>query len=275
MVDGVNNRMSRQISQLSLLGRQIADTQTQISTGKKLLRPSDDVTASARIAQLRRTQAANEGWQVNLDLANSLNSQAQTTVTNASERVARLSELLITAASEKNDTDRASIANEIRNIATTLDELAATRSSLDKPLFEETERLQIRVGPGTTLEPLMLRGEIFDRGGVKLSDDIRAMADAVENNDQAAMDAAIDDAVEIVSHLADASGQLGLISQRIERLSGTIFDRGVDVKKELSDLADTDLTEAVARLNQQTLTLEAAQAAFARINRRTLMDLIG
>jgi flagellar hook-associated protein 3 FlgL len=40
-------------------------------------------------------------------------------------------------------------------------------------------------------------------------------------------------------------------------------------------LEDTDLTQAIATLNAQTLTLDAAQAAFARINRRTLMDILG
>jgi flagellar hook-associated protein 3 FlgL len=40
-------------------------------------------------------------------------------------------------------------------------------------------------------------------------------------------------------------------------------------------LEDTDLSAAIAKLNSQTITLEAAQAAFARINRRTLMDILG
>jgi flagellar hook-associated protein 3 FlgL len=40
-------------------------------------------------------------------------------------------------------------------------------------------------------------------------------------------------------------------------------------------LEDTDLTAAIARLNAQQLTLDAAQAAFARINRRSLFDLLG
>ena len=48
----------------------------------------------------------------------------------------------------------------------------------------------------------------------------------------------------------------------------------IDLAAERTNLEATDISEAVAQLNAQTLTLEAAQAAFARINRRTLLDLL-
>ena len=40
-------------------------------------------------------------------------------------------------------------------------------------------------------------------------------------------------------------------------------------------IEDTDIVSATAKLNAQTITLEAAQAAFARINRRSLFDILG
>ena len=275
MVDGINSKVGQQIRQLTVIGDQIRDLQTQISTGKKLLRPSDDIIASARIAQLRRSQAANESWRTNLDLSKSMNSQAQTNVGSASDQVARLSELLIRAVSEQGTAqDRATIANEIRNIAATLDELSAVRSSLGEPLFATSEALAVRIGSDTTIVPVPTRAEIFDMGGQSISDIIRGYADAVENDDDAAVNAAIAAADDIVTHFADANGKLGLVAQRIDRLGEGLIARNYDISDELSGLADTDLSEAIAKLNQQTLTLNAAQAAFARINSRTLFDLL-
>ena len=37
---------------------------------------------------------------------------------------------------------------------------------------------------------------------------------------------------------------------------------------------DTNLEEAIAQLHAQDLTLQAAQAAFAKINRQTLFDIL-
>jgi flagellar hook-associated protein 3 FlgL len=50
--------------------------------------------------------------------------------------------------------------------------------------------------------------------------------------------------------------------------------RAISLSEERSGLEDTDLSSAIADLNGMTMTLEAAQAAFARINRRTLMDFL-
>ena len=48
----------------------------------------------------------------------------------------------------------------------------------------------------------------------------------------------------------------------------------LDGKERRSGLEDTDLTETIARIQSKLLSLEAAQAAFARINRQSLFDLI-
>jgi len=48
----------------------------------------------------------------------------------------------------------------------------------------------------------------------------------------------------------------------------------LDLSDRRSSLEDTDLTEVLARVQANLLSLEAAQASFARINRQTLFDLI-
>ena len=51
--------------------------------------------------------------------------------------------------------------------------------------------------------------------------------------------------------------------------------QGLDYTERRADLESTNLSQVIANVSAQLLQLEAAQSAFARINRQTLFDLIG
>ena len=86
--------------------------------------------------------------------------------------------------------------------------------------------------------------------------------------------AAITQAQALVNHGSDAAAAIGITAARLDRLSDANASRSIDVSAARSKLEDTDLSVAIAKLNAQTVTLEAAQAAFARINRTTLFDIL-
>ena len=77
-----------------------------------------------------------------------------------------------------------------------------------------------------------------------------------------------------VTKTADALGDIGQRGRRLQSLQEAARAHDIDLAAERTNLEATDISEAVAQLTAQTLTLEAAQAAFARINRRTLLDLL-
>ena len=133
---------------------------------------------------------------------------------------------------------------------------------------------RLRVEAGTIVEPVASADAIFSRGGVPLEQDLRDAADALESGDAARMATALDRLSGAVDHVADAAGDQGLRAARIDALIDRRAVHDIDLAAERSQLEDTDLTTAIARLNAQQLTLEAAQAAFARINRSSLFDLI-
>ncbi|MGN6690162.1 MAG: flagellin, partial [Sphingopyxis sp.] len=59
-----------------------------------------------------------------------------------------------------------------------------------------------------------------------------------------------------------------------ERIGDSLEARGIEIADERQSVEETDLSTAIAQLNAQELTLSAAQAAFAKINRQTLFDLL-
>jgi flagellar hook-associated protein 3 FlgL len=272
MINATGNRMTREIARQSRLAQDIATTQVQVSSGKRLTRASDDPMASARIATLRTAQANAVAWKANVDLGRTLTVQADGVLKTASDLLARAKELGVAGANQAlAPADRAAIATELTALADELDNLAATRSNLGEPLFAAGAARTMRFDGDALFAAVPTRAALFDSGGQSAAQHVRDAATAISTGGAVPL-AALDGAID---QMATAQAQIGLNAARLDRIAENQATRAIEISAERSVLEDTDLTEAITRLNAQTITLEAAQAAFARINRRTLFDILG
>lgn len=275
MINAVGNRMTREIARQSKLADALERTQIQISTGKRLQRMSDDPVAARRIATIGTTQASMTTWQANIKSAQAQVAQASGVLTSTSNLLARASELTLSAANgTMNPADRATIAAELTAIADEIDSLAATRDSNGDPLFSAGTARVIRFDSDVSFAPVQSAAAAFVVGGNALSTSLRDAATAVAASNGAGIDAAMTGITAAVAHVADQNAALGLSAGRLERVDDALSARGIEVADERKSIEDTDLETAIAQLNAQDLTLGAAQAAFAKINRQTLFDLL-
>lgn len=88
----------------------------------------------------------------------------------------------------------------------------------------------------------------------------------------AAMDEAIGAIDGHIDGLAAAQGLIGTRTARLEAEATRLDSIGLARKAAQSRLEDTDMIEAVARLERLATVLEAAQASFARVSRLSLWD---
>jgi flagellar hook-associated protein 3 FlgL len=275
MINAVGNRMTREIARQQKLADALERTQIQISGGKKLLRMSDDPVAARRIATIGTTQASMTAWSSNINSASALVSQADGVMKSVSDLMSRARELTLAAASDTaNPADRATIAAELGTIADEIDALAATRDSNGEPVFAAGNARVMRFDSDVTFAPVPSASDVFVVGGNSLSTGIRDAATAITANDEAGMNASLDALATAISHVADEHAKIGLSGGRLERIGDGLAARGITLKDERSVVEDTDLSVAIAELNAQELTLSAAQAAFAKINRQTLFDIL-
>ncbi len=272
MINATGNRMMHEITRQQNLARSIADSQISISTGKRIQRASDDPVAAARVATITQAQSDDAVWSGNLSLGGSLAAQADSVLKTLSDRMVRVNELVVAGANGNlSAADRSTIANELTSIADEIDSYATTQSSLGQPLFA-TNATAMRFDASTTFPPVPSRNAVFETGGTPISQIVRDAANAVSNGTASSALASIQTAT---THIADTASDIGVRAARMDRMREALSGRGIEYAAERSGLEDTDLTQAIATLNAQTLTLDAAQAAFARINRRTLMDILG
>lgn len=275
MINATGNRMTAEIRRQSGLAQAIAREQIAISTGKRLQIASDDPVAAARVSVIRQAQANDAAWTANLNLGASLTAHADEVMTQMADRLGRARELLVAGASQAlSPADRATIAAEIAGIADDVEGYAATQSSLGQPLFSGGTATAFRFSESATFAPVPSRAEVFETGGIAIAQTLREAASAVDSGGVPAVDAALDGLTTAITHASDMAADIGVRAGRIERLQESHVSRGITQAAERSTLEDTDLSAAITRLNARTITLEAAQAAFARINRRSLMDVL-
>ncbi len=272
-------RLSLEIGRQMTLAQNVLKTQIQIATGKRVERASDDPGAAARIAELARAQGNVESWAGNVTLGQSLASHADSILSQLSDRVVQAQSIYVSAGDSALGTDyRAGVAAELRSLASEMDEMAATKSSLDQPLFASGSNPSIPVGDGLTIAPVPAANEVFQTGGVSLSQQLRDAAAALEISDPKQRAAAYSQSVQqlgaMVEHVATVRSDVGVRANRLDALQNRLATQKIDLASERSGLEDTDITLAVAQLNSQQLTLEAAQAAFARISKQTLFDIL-
>lgn len=275
MINSTGNRLTMEIARQARLADAIADSQTSIATGKSIQSASDDPVAAARVSKIHRAEANANVWNANLDLALSLSAQADSALSDLSNHMARVQELMVAAASgQTSPADRATYALELNGLAAQVDSYMSAQSSLGEPLFSSGDAREMRFGQDVVFAPVPSREDVFGAGAMSLGQIIRDAASAVNAGDIAAAAIAQDNIGAAINRTADVAADIGVRGARMDRMQQAIDNRSIDLAAERSSLEDTDLAEAIARLNGQTITLEAAQAAFARINRQTLFDIL-
>ena len=276
MINATGNRMMREIQRQSQLAGDVANSQVQISTGKRIQRASDDPVAAARVGNIRTSQADNAAWARNASLGTALVDQADTALASVSSLLARAQELTLSASNPTaNASDRATLAIEMTAIADEIDVLSAGKSSLGGPLFSTTAPMAMRLDADTVFVPVPSRSAAFEVAGTAISTQLRTASTAIAAGNAPQIATSLTELKAAIDHIANVHAEIGINAGRLERLHDSQAGDSISLSAERSLLEDTDLTSAIAKLNSQTITLEATQAAFVRINRRTLIDILG
>ena len=284
MISGTRYRLDQEVNRQLALSRDIAKAQTQISTEKRIQTPSDDPVAAARISSIGRAQANEAAWKSNLNLAVALADRADTALKSVGTAFDRVTELMTQGATGTlSDQDRATIALELRSIADELNSLKASKDSRGNALFMAGYSLRIPVQSGVQVIAVGTREEVFESaataGGPKdLAAIVTDAAAALELTNPAARSAAVAVAVDevgaAVKHVATQRGEQGALANRVDQLLERHAETNLQLTEERSGLEDTDIQAVIARLGAQQLSLQAAQAVFARVNQSTLFDVL-
>ncbi|NMT64892.1 flagellar hook-associated protein FlgL [Marinobacter orientalis] len=124
------------INRLQDLNSSLNQTQEQISTGKRVNRPSDDPVAAARILKLDQELSRIETYQRNAGLAENRLQQEESTLASSVDVIQRVRELTVQAGNGSlSANDRKSISSEIKERLGQLANIANTRDASGEYIF--------------------------------------------------------------------------------------------------------------------------------------------
>lgn len=278
MITGTRYRLTLEINRQTRISQEIARGQAEIATGKRILAPSDDPIGSSRVGEIARAQANETVWLRNIETASALASRSDTVLTSVAHSVERANELMIRGASGTLSAEnRATIATELRELAAEMATLRDTRDPRGEPLFRTNGALEVPVSAGVRIAPVATRAAIFE-APVDLVAVINASVAALTEPDPvaraAANQAALANLGVAVSQVATARADQGVRANRLDAVREQLASSAVQLEEQRAGLEATNVPEAIARLESRRVSLEAAQAIFARLNKSSLFDLI-
>jgi flagellar hook-associated protein 3 FlgL len=136
------NRISSQqifsggINRLQELNSNLNSTQQQISTGKRVNKPSDDPVAAARILKLDQELSRVSTYERNVDLADNRLSQEENALASSVDVLQRIRELTVQAGNGSlSPNDRRSISSEVKERLGQLANIGNTRDASGEYIF--------------------------------------------------------------------------------------------------------------------------------------------
>ena len=296
----------RATTQMSNAMNALSKSQAQIATGKQILNPSDAPDQAAMMARIKATIARQDNYSKALDTVQARLDLESTTLSSASDVLVRIKELTIQATNGTQGTvSRTAIATEMQGLRNQLLSLANARdttgnyifagSKVSTPAFQadatgavsyqgDQTRMNIAVGdqrqlplnrPGTSAFVRVVRtdtdGVSSGTGFFQAVDDLIT---AVKSNDKSVMQRGLTEMDALHTGVVLAQADSGTSMKVVEQQGIMLDDTKITLKTALSKVEDLDMATAITQMQKQLVSLEAAQASFAKISQLSLFKYI-
>ena len=285
----------------------VAEMQTKLASGKQIVQTSDDPDKAGLIQRLNTAYNRQETYESTLNSVEDRLSAEESSLMATDNILQRVRELAVQASSDTTSADdRAIISTEINALKDSLLALANTRDVNGNYVFsgsavrtvpfaadaEGNMRYQgdnsyVAVDVSEQRRLIMNRpgNEVFD-GVVRLETDgtgprkvsffnvIADFSNALATNDTTGIQRSLGEVDELSATLSISLADVGSRQNVVESQRDVLADTKLRYKSVLSNAEDLDYASAVTKLSAELLSLEAAQASFAKISQLTLFDYI-
>lgn len=291
------NVFSTPVRQMASLTARADELQTQISTGNKFIKPSDDATAYLRLQSLKRDGASDTAWEANLKLAQGVLSEGDSALASIETQLQRAKEMVTQAGGIMSDADKKTLAQSIDHLVDDLLVLANSKDVRGHPIFGgatgETAYARNADGSisyvGTGQPPAIPVGEANNvQAGVTGDMAFKAGEDSDMFAVLQALSVALAGGGDIKDALADGMEGIDAALDQVAITRSSIGARAyrLDLEAERFDLAETnreemrqgiegvDMSTAISELQKTLTVLQATQASFTKLTSLSLFDYI-
>jgi len=291
------------IARLAQTSEQIYRLQSQVASGKRVLRPSDDPTAAARARALRSDLAQIARFTENASYATNLLSDLDGSLDAIYDTVREACDIALqagvpTLADNQPDALAAMVDELIERLVSlgntqregryvfaghsTLEEPFSLDASASPPVeyAGDSGLVRIEVSQGDTVVANVTGDELFNMDGAAdpalddLFTTLSLLRDEIRAGDTDAVSARLEDMDAHLSRLLELRAEVGGRINRLELCTDRLADMKVSLTEMRSEVEDADLVQTVVDLETQENIYQATAAAAARIGQLSLLDFL-
>ena len=268
--------------------------QTDIATGVKLRSADRDPVAFGQASQLTTQQARVDQFLRSNEMATGKIQSQEDRLAASTDILQRVRDIAVRATNGVQDaTSRATLADELASLRDALAGQANAKDERGEYLFSGTRAGQVpydaagvdqlgaaqpvdlQVGENDSVTVNRVASDIFNttptsgRSAMQVIDDLET---AVRAGNDSAYGGLQDEVDQVLDRVVTSQGEMGNDLSKLERLRDDQNAWSLSNKESISKLRDTDLAEAITRLNENYLTLQATQQSMAKIQQLSLFN---
>ncbi|WP_117168762.1 flagellar hook-associated protein FlgL [Paraliobacillus sediminis] len=263
----------------------------QLSTGKKISRPSQDPVVAMKGMGYRSEVSNVEQYQRNVSEVHNWLDNSDASLDETNQALQKLRELTVQASNDTyGEEERANIAAEVDQLKLQLEGIKNTKVN-DKYLFngtntteeppaggfdaatpETTNDVLIEVSTGTKLKVNVSGEDIFSK---ELFDDIDALSTALKSGTTGEdLDDYISTIDGHVDNVINERADVGARMNRVDLIEDRLANQEIAAKSMMSDNEDADIEKVIINLTAQESVHRAALSAGSRVIQPTLLDFL-
>ena len=266
-------------------------SQNQVSSGKKLTRPSDDPSAAADVVNVDSVRAASAQYLDNAGTANSRLQIADNALDGVQQVIDRIRTLALMA---QNGTSSPSLSvEEISGLRDQLLSYANTEfegqymfagSNTDSAAYDKasngvvtysgnSDEVRLQVGKASTLQSQIPGDQVFS-GSVDVFQTLTDLVAAMNSGSTSAIQTQVTKLEQFSQNVSSARTKLGGLMNGATAAQNELKQADLTLVAHLSQLQDADLAQAISEFTQSQNALQAATAVGARVGSVSILDYL-
>lgn len=278
------------LADLRRVQERLAAAQSQVSSGKRIEKPSDDPLGAERAMRLNDQLESTGAYRTAVNESRSWLDATDSALDSLNQIVQHVRELTLQAANgSTSDAGRQSIKAQIDQLTeeakTTLNSAYDGRyifsgTATDKPPYSaatgdayqgDASPVVRQIGPGVSVQVNVTADDVLSG----LLPTLRTLSAHLASNDTASLGTSDLQAIDAgFDNLTAKRGSVGAVTNRVDA-AGTRLDDTTDITTAfLSKTQDADLPQALTDLSAQQTALQAALRGGATLIQQSLMDFL-
>jgi len=292
--------------QMSTAQTNLAKSQAQLAQGKQIINPSDAPDQASTVQRLKSILTRQDSYQTALNTVQNRLQGEDSTLSSVSDLLIRAKEIAVQANNDTLSSDnRKALGVELQGLRDQMLSLANTKDTNGNYLFAGSKvsqppfvsvaggspqyvgdqtRMKVMVGENRSMPinrtgtdafvPVNRTAPDGTTQGVGFFIVMDDLIKGVNTSDRPKMQGGLGELDTLLGGLSMARANIGSGLKGIEQQTSVIEDTVLNLKTTLSSVEDLDYASAITKMNQQMLSLEAAQSSFAKISQLNLFNYI-